>query len=136
MKVAVYIENGVTQLVLTPEGEWEKNVTDRMASDGEYDVTIMRGEFYECRGGWFRQGYPSSERSLILRADRREPRVEAPVEPLTPEWCVDAFYRVNPGAKDTMPNGIPSLYLLDFARAVEERGRTITLLRSIAEEAP
>ena len=43
MKVAVYIENGVTQLVLTPEGEWEGEVTKKLASDGEYDVTIKRG---------------------------------------------------------------------------------------------
>lgn len=40
---------------------------------------------------------------------------------LTPEWCMQAFYRVNPGAKDSMPGGIRSLYLLDFARAVETR---------------
>jgi hypothetical protein len=31
-----------------------------------------------------------------------------------PEWCVEAFYRVNPGATTTVPR-IPSLYLLDFA---------------------
>ena len=71
MKVAVYIENGVTQLVLTPEGEWEREVTKKLASDGEYDVTIRRGEFYECQGGWFRHGSQQHEGSLILRADRR-----------------------------------------------------------------
>jgi hypothetical protein len=80
MKVAIYIENGVTQLVLTPEGEWEREVTKKLASDGDYDVTIHRGEFYECRGGWFRHGYASTEDSLILRADRRPPAVFPPSE--------------------------------------------------------
>lgn len=125
MKVAVYIENGVTQLVLTPEGDWEREVTKKLASDGEYDVTIKRGEFYECRGGWFRHGFPSSEDSLILRADRRNESLsnEVSVVPLTPEWCVETWHTVNPGAKETMPSGVPSLYLLDFAYAVEGRAQ-------------
>lgn len=33
---------------------------------------------------------------------------------LTPDWCMDAFWRVNPGRNAT----VPSLYLLDFAREV------------------
>lgn len=36
---------------------------------------------------------------------------------LTPEWCLRAFYRVNPGAHGDNVN-YPSLYLLDFAREV------------------
>ena len=35
-------------------------------------------------------------------------------EPLTPDWCMDAFWRVNPGRNAV----VPSLYLLDFAREV------------------
>ena len=54
MRVAIYIEQGVTQLVLTPEGEWEQEVCAKMASNGDKVVTIMRGSFYECRGGWTR----------------------------------------------------------------------------------
>lgn len=38
-----------------------------------------------------------------------------PLSDLTPEWCVEAFYRVNPGAKF---HALPSLYLVDFAREV------------------
>lgn len=41
----------------------------------------------------------------------------------TPEWCMAAFYRVNPGAHATMGN-VPSLYLLDFAREVLHQWRT------------
>lgn len=33
---------------------------------------------------------------------------------LTPEWCMEAFWRVNPGGNAV----VPSLYLLDFAREV------------------
>lgn len=36
---------------------------------------------------------------------------------LSPEWCMEVWYRVNPGARSTLPS-MPSLYLLDFARAV------------------
>jgi hypothetical protein len=35
-------------------------------------------------------------------------------ERLTPDWCMDAFWRANPGRNAT----VPSLYLLDFAREV------------------
>lgn len=66
MKVAIYIVEGTTQLVLTPEGDWEKNVTKQFAEGGA-DAKIMRGNFYECQGGWYREG--GSEQSLILRLD-------------------------------------------------------------------
>jgi hypothetical protein len=35
-------------------------------------------------------------------------------ERLTPDWCMDAFWRANPGRNAV----VPSLYLLDFAREV------------------
>jgi hypothetical protein len=59
----------------------------------------------------------------IKAAEAYQPCTAAPsVEPpgwLTPEWCVDAFYRVNPGALlSWRAGGVPSLYLLDFAREV------------------
>jgi hypothetical protein len=36
------------------------------------------------------------------------------VAALTPDWCMDAFWRANPGRNAV----VPSLYLLDFAREV------------------
>lgn len=67
MKVAIYIEQGVTQLVLTPEGEWEKSVVAKLVPSGTQKVTAMRGSFYECRGGWIRySGYESDDNSVIL----------------------------------------------------------------------
>lgn len=63
MKTAIYIEQGVTQLVLTPENEWEKSII-RNIRQGENKVAIRRGSFYHCQGGWARQG--NDDESLIL----------------------------------------------------------------------
>ena len=68
MKTAIYIENGVTQLVLTPENDWEKQVV-RCIEDGAQNVTIHRASFYECRGGFTRHG--TGDDSLILRTSIR-----------------------------------------------------------------
>ena len=64
MKTAIYIENGDTQLVLTPENEWEKNVITSI-NKGQESVKIFSGSFYECRGGYHRSG--TTDESLILR---------------------------------------------------------------------
>lgn len=70
MKVAIYIVDGTTQLVLTPDGAWEKNVIKEFGQ-GHEAVKIMKGSFYECAGnnlgGWYREG--GTEESLILRID-------------------------------------------------------------------
>ena len=64
MKTAIYITEGSTQVVLTPENEWEKQVIASI-EQGQKSLSIYRGGFYECQGGWVRQsGY---EESLILR---------------------------------------------------------------------
>jgi hypothetical protein len=77
MKTAIYIEDGVVQLVLTPESEFEKSALSGFR-DKPLDVKLFAGSFYDCRGGWVRQtehyepyGYGSiggsSDNSLILR---------------------------------------------------------------------
>lgn len=82
MKVAIYIEQGVTQLVLTPTTDWERAVTDKLVPSGDSTVRVRRGEFYECQGGWFRHGaFPhANEKSLILRIDEpvRPPSIGNP----------------------------------------------------------
>lgn len=65
MKTAIYIEDSVTQLVLTPQNEWEKKIT-KSFSDGERTITIKRGSFYECRGGWVRFAERTDDELLIL----------------------------------------------------------------------
>jgi hypothetical protein len=63
MKTAIYIEEGVTQLVLTPENDWEKNVV-RNIETNKKAFEIRRGGFYHCKGGWAREENDSD--SLIL----------------------------------------------------------------------
>ncbi len=80
MKTAIYIEDGTTQLVLTPENGFEEKL---IASFGDKlkHVHVYCGSFYDCRGGWVRQsahrqssfiGYnvgDCHDKSLILRVD-------------------------------------------------------------------
>ena len=53
MKIAYYLEDGLQQLVLTPETEEEKRLADLF--DKYADLKIYRGSFYSCQGGWVRQ---------------------------------------------------------------------------------
>ncbi|AYO83551.1 hypothetical protein [Methylobacterium brachiatum] len=53
MKIALYIEDGLEQVVLTPESDTEKGILGKM-HDGSREMSIMRGSFYACRGGWVR----------------------------------------------------------------------------------
>lgn len=79
MKTAIYIEDGVVQLVLTPENVFEEKAI-RSFEDKPMDAKIMSGSFYDCRGGWIRQAdiyYPtmgcdSNKKSLIIRSDKED----------------------------------------------------------------
>jgi len=53
MKIALYIEDGLEQIVLTPETDTEKSILGKL-HDGSRDLQIARGAFYACRGGWTR----------------------------------------------------------------------------------
>lgn len=71
MKTAIYIADGVMQLVLTGESEFEKN-TLAAIEDKRMTLKIFRGQFYRCQGGWVRHDdHPNDDdRSLILTVDR------------------------------------------------------------------
>lgn len=82
MKTAIYIEDGVTQLVLSPETEYEKDIV-KAFGDKLDRVSVFNGTFYDCRGGWvrqtalkershFSQGSPPEDCSLIMRLDKSE----------------------------------------------------------------
>ena len=80
MKTAIYIEDGVVQLVLTPESDFEKNAIKSFESD-ELETKIFSGAFYDCRGGWVRQNAyyqnhynqdANDDRSIILRTSKKE----------------------------------------------------------------
>lgn len=82
MKVAIYIEDGVQQIVLTPETEYEKDVVHGFGRKISR-VQVFDGSFYDCRGGWIRQSayYPArqsmgsfdrSDCSIIMRLDKED----------------------------------------------------------------
>jgi len=75
MKTAIYVEDGIVQLVITPESEFEKSALSSF-SVNPMEAKIFSGAFYDCRGGWVRQkGYfnegmynsaDNNDKSLIL----------------------------------------------------------------------
>ncbi len=81
MKTAIYIEDGVIQLVLTPESKFEKNALSSFR-DKPLAVEIFDGSFYDCRGGWVKQstytarhhymGEHPDDQSLILKIDEQK----------------------------------------------------------------
>lgn len=90
MKTAIYIEDGIVQLVLTPENKFEKDAVSSF-SKGKVAASIFEGGFYDCRGGWTRQkayypqtsiygGDSSEDRSIILRAVASEPILDQSTE--------------------------------------------------------
>ena len=68
MKTAIYIEDGIMQLVLTPENDFEKDALSSF-NDKETTSEIFSGSFYDCRGGWIRQNsYHSPMHGMGLSA--------------------------------------------------------------------
>ena len=65
VKTAIYMTDKLTQLVLTPEYEFEKAVIKMLNKDRI--CKIHTGSFYECGGGWIRQG--NDDCSLIVVID-------------------------------------------------------------------
>lgn len=55
MKIALYIEDGLEQIVLTPESDTEKAILGKL-HDGSRQLDIKKGSFFKCRGGWVRHG--------------------------------------------------------------------------------
>jgi hypothetical protein len=53
MKIALYIEDGLEQIVLTPESETERGILGKL-HDGSRELKIHRGSFFRCVGGWMR----------------------------------------------------------------------------------
>lgn len=82
MKTAIYIEDGVVQLVITPESDFEKNALSSFR-EKPLEAKIFDGSFYDCRGGWVRQaehntygiGRPNQDKkSLILQIRDEKPK--------------------------------------------------------------
>lgn len=77
MKTAIYVEDGIIQLVITPTMEFEKN-TLSIFEDKPLNVEIFTGGFYDCRGGWIKQNaffpdaYERSDKSIILKISKEK----------------------------------------------------------------
>lgn len=79
MKSAIYIEDGVLQVVLTPETEHEKAILK--LAEANNNLTVKRGSFYNCQGGWMRHGFVNfdqpwsnnDDQSLILVLREQQP---------------------------------------------------------------
>jgi len=69
MKTAIYVEDGVKQIVLTPENDFEKDVVSDFQNEN-LTVRIISGSFYNCNGGFVRHG--QSDESIILRVENKK----------------------------------------------------------------
>ena len=67
MKIALYIQDGVTQIVLTPENDFEKSVVGKLATGVK--ATVKRGSFFKCQGGWYRYDEDSADDSVMFVLD-------------------------------------------------------------------
>lgn len=82
MKIALYIEDGLEQLVLTPQSDHEKALLGKLHSD-ERELRITKGDFYGCRGpeqdGMFGGGYVrhrdtrTDESTVIVLQKKEQP---------------------------------------------------------------
>jgi hypothetical protein len=79
MKTAIYIEDGRTQFVLTPETKIDKEVLAELQST---NLKTYRGSFYGCQGGWTRHEAPlyygsglreQEDQSLIFVIEKPQP---------------------------------------------------------------
>jgi hypothetical protein len=68
MKIAFYVEDKLEQLVLTPESETEATILNRI-HDGTRQLRLRQGSFYNCQGGWVRQGYDDQSTIIVLAVD-------------------------------------------------------------------
>lgn len=73
MKIALYIEDGLEQIVLTPQSDTEKAILGKL-SDGSREMSILKGSFFQCQGGWMRQGQ-SPDSTMILLTKRASPEL-------------------------------------------------------------
>lgn len=79
MKIALYIEDGLEQIVLTPEGDTEKGIVGKM-HDGTRTLSVVKGTFYACMGGYTRHGERSRDEStiIVLRPGPKNPDIKEP----------------------------------------------------------
>ena len=68
METAIYIKDGLTQIVLTPQSDFEKQALQTLKKT-DLETVIMEGSFYACAGGWYRQ--KGDDTSIIIVAQQK-----------------------------------------------------------------
>lgn len=72
MKIALYIEDGLEQIILTPDTHTERHLLSKL-SDGSRVVSVKKGGFYACQGGWVRQNDHKDITKLVLSTPSAQP---------------------------------------------------------------
>ncbi len=71
MKIALYIEDGLEQIVLTPQGDVEKGILAKL-HDGSRAFSLKKGSFFTCLGGWTRYRDGDDESTMIVLLPARD----------------------------------------------------------------
>lgn len=71
MRTAIYVEDGVTQIVITPENEFEKDIVESIENKN-LSTRIVTGQFYSCVGGWVRHTEHNAGSSIIIKVENKE----------------------------------------------------------------
>lgn len=66
MKIALYIEDGLEQIVLTPTSKTETDILAKL-HDGDRSLAVHRGSFYHCQGGWVRENMSDTSSIIVLK---------------------------------------------------------------------
>jgi hypothetical protein len=83
MKIALYIEDGLEQIVLTPQSDTETAILAKL-NDSTREVSIKTGSFYECQCGYVRQRADDKSTLIVMRprsVNRDETVAEAEAHP-------------------------------------------------------
>jgi hypothetical protein len=71
MKTSLYIDQGVTQIVLTPENDFERSLVNGVENSD--DVTVS--EFFDTDGDWAKfmgsADFPKTINSLFVRLQKK-----------------------------------------------------------------
>lgn len=71
MKTLITLQQNRKQLVLTPETEFDKSVINSLKECKNSSVEILSGSFYECQGGWTRQGMNDDSLIFVFNQDNK-----------------------------------------------------------------
>jgi hypothetical protein len=67
MKISAWMEHNLSQIVLTPENETEKSLLNIVNQNRV--IKMYHGSFYQCQGGWVRQGSEPDSIILVLEPE-------------------------------------------------------------------